>query len=595
MSKLTIAPVQAGYRSAEALTQNFEAIEAALENTLSRDGTSPNQMGADLDMNSNRIINLPAPLSPTEPARLGDLEAIDLAASGLEALVAEAEEARDETLGALSTKADIEHVHTIAQVTGLQTALLDMDDFKSGVDLFALGEGAFLGGTRNTAVGYYAGNSQAGDYNTFLGSYAGLESVGNFNTILGALSAEEQSGGRNVTIGPVAMRYHVGDGCVGIGFAAGENVDGSSHIFIGDHAGVPPYTEYLQTGATVNVGANTLSIDTPVSNPPAVGKVRRFQFANGSGAVPGPLTSPSESVLGRVVSIGGGKTVFQLETVTLTTAGTAGWIVGMPYYLWDNVICLGNNAPDGPNQVSLGSSDTREMNPPNDGLVSLGRSPIEAATYGFRGTRRWRGMSARYGGVWANAGEPAFWDFGRDTGGGAYVRRWSWDYNTSNNLNIARYNSSGVFVDNVFSADPTSGAIKLPNQPAIASMLGGASGVIPNGGGYTNLALYATLSAATGLNTTTGEYTAPVTGRYRAMINVGMAGGNTGQGTVTFHVNGSPVGAVADMIGVRTMASVEWIFWLTAGDLLKPVVNADTGTVTLRNNGVGAFTVDFIG
>ena len=76
MSKLTIAPVQAGYRSAEALTQNFEAIEAALENTLSRDGTSPNQMEAELDMNSNRIINLPAPLSPTEPVRLADLEGV---------------------------------------------------------------------------------------------------------------------------------------------------------------------------------------------------------------------------------------------------------------------------------------------------------------------------------------------------------------------------------------------------------------------------------------------------------------------------------------------------------------------------------------
>src|SRR5258705_1056533 len=36
---------------------NSGRIETALENTLSRDGTTPNQMNADLDMNSHRILN----------------------------------------------------------------------------------------------------------------------------------------------------------------------------------------------------------------------------------------------------------------------------------------------------------------------------------------------------------------------------------------------------------------------------------------------------------------------------------------------------------------------------------------------------------
>lgn len=55
------------------INNNSAAIEDALENTLSRDGTTPNQMEADLDMNSNRILNLPAPNSGGEPIRLGDL------------------------------------------------------------------------------------------------------------------------------------------------------------------------------------------------------------------------------------------------------------------------------------------------------------------------------------------------------------------------------------------------------------------------------------------------------------------------------------------------------------------------------------------
>lgn len=42
------------------LNANFTAIETAMENTLSRDGTSPNTMNADFDMNDNDILNVGA-------------------------------------------------------------------------------------------------------------------------------------------------------------------------------------------------------------------------------------------------------------------------------------------------------------------------------------------------------------------------------------------------------------------------------------------------------------------------------------------------------------------------------------------------------
>lgn len=73
IAKLTVNPLQSGYRSSNALNANLDAIEAALENTLSRDGTSPNQMSASLDMNSNRITNLAAPTSGSDAARLTDV------------------------------------------------------------------------------------------------------------------------------------------------------------------------------------------------------------------------------------------------------------------------------------------------------------------------------------------------------------------------------------------------------------------------------------------------------------------------------------------------------------------------------------------
>lgn len=59
-----------------AINANNAATEAALEKTLSRDGTSPNSMEANLDMNSYRIQNLPAAASSTEPVRKAEFDTI---------------------------------------------------------------------------------------------------------------------------------------------------------------------------------------------------------------------------------------------------------------------------------------------------------------------------------------------------------------------------------------------------------------------------------------------------------------------------------------------------------------------------------------
>lgn len=77
MAKLTltdIASLQSETTALQALNANFEAIEAAMENTFSRDGTTPNQLEASLDANSKRIINLPTPTAGTDAARFVDIQ-----------------------------------------------------------------------------------------------------------------------------------------------------------------------------------------------------------------------------------------------------------------------------------------------------------------------------------------------------------------------------------------------------------------------------------------------------------------------------------------------------------------------------------------
>jgi hypothetical protein len=58
MAKLTLNTIGSRYGSIDALNDNSDLIEAAFENTLSRDGTGPNNMESDLDMDSNDIINV---------------------------------------------------------------------------------------------------------------------------------------------------------------------------------------------------------------------------------------------------------------------------------------------------------------------------------------------------------------------------------------------------------------------------------------------------------------------------------------------------------------------------------------------------------
>ena len=99
MAKLTLSDLtnlQNETSAVAAINANNAAIEAALEKTLSRDGTSPNTMTADLDMNSKRILNLPAAASPNEPVRKAEFDAATDGFGDFSAEIAAAQAAADD-------------------------------------------------------------------------------------------------------------------------------------------------------------------------------------------------------------------------------------------------------------------------------------------------------------------------------------------------------------------------------------------------------------------------------------------------------------------------------------------------------------------
>lgn len=87
MAKLTLqnlANLQNETTATTAINNNNASTIAALEKTLSRDGTAPNSMNANLDMNSYSIINLPDATTDQEPVTLGQFtDSLDALETGV--------------------------------------------------------------------------------------------------------------------------------------------------------------------------------------------------------------------------------------------------------------------------------------------------------------------------------------------------------------------------------------------------------------------------------------------------------------------------------------------------------------------------------
>jgi hypothetical protein len=56
--KPNITDISSGFSSNTQLNGNFQSLRNAFDNTLSLDGSTPNAMNADLDMNSNSLLNV---------------------------------------------------------------------------------------------------------------------------------------------------------------------------------------------------------------------------------------------------------------------------------------------------------------------------------------------------------------------------------------------------------------------------------------------------------------------------------------------------------------------------------------------------------
>lgn len=88
MAKLSLTDIAAGFGLIATYNANNALLEAALENTLSRDGTAPNTMSVDIDMNSQRVVNLNDGINNQDAVTLSQLNTASIVVSTVAASAA---------------------------------------------------------------------------------------------------------------------------------------------------------------------------------------------------------------------------------------------------------------------------------------------------------------------------------------------------------------------------------------------------------------------------------------------------------------------------------------------------------------------------
>ena len=157
--KPTITTVTSGYQATSTINNNFDSVRNAFDNFLSLDGSTPNAMEADLDLNSNDILNA------------GTVNTTEIVVGGisLTAQVALAEDAADEAIAAAALAA--------ASEVAAGNSASDASDSASAASLSASSASSSASAASTSATN--AANSAAAaaaSYDSFDDRYLGAKS-----------------------------------------------------------------------------------------------------------------------------------------------------------------------------------------------------------------------------------------------------------------------------------------------------------------------------------------------------------------------------------------------------------------------------------
>ena len=269
--KPTITTITSGFASINTLNSNFSALREAFDNTLSRDGSTPNTMSVDFDMNSKDIINVNTIKDATGTDVLASLRSTIDEFSDLYLGSQASDPSVDNDGDPLVTGAIYFNTTTNAlkvyngagwgtgvvssTVSGDENTVQGENSWSASVNTLladgntGYGYGVFANvdtASKNVAVGAYSlENLTIGTANVALG-HSALENttIGGSNVGIGRYALQNVgnaagTGSFNIGIGEEALQLLVSGGNnIAFGFQAGhDNVSGDYNFFAGEFAG----------------------------------------------------------------------------------------------------------------------------------------------------------------------------------------------------------------------------------------------------------------------------------------------------------------------------------------------------------------------
>lgn len=326
MAKLTLSDLSSLTNEASAIAlinANNALIEAALEKTLSRDGTSPNSMDVNLDMNSYRIQNLPAASTSTEPVRKAEWDG-------------------------LMTQINSVYANTQAVYTNFNNRYLGVKSSDPTLDNSGnpLVAGALYYNDLSNTLKVYTSVSPGG-WLTFTNS---IDNVPLLDDLLDAIVGSAVTGDLLRFNGTHWVNYP------GSNYAAASHTHTASQISDSTTAGRELLTGTDASAQRTSLGLGSLATKSTITSSDIAdgaatlvkldrtGTLGQVLAAQGSGNAPAWATISE----GKWEYIGSGAVVLDESTLSFTNIGSYSQIVAL--------VMFGNNDTTGPNGVSLALS-----------------------------------------------------------------------------------------------------------------------------------------------------------------------------------------------------------------------------------------------
>jgi len=235
---------------------------------------------------------------------------------------------------------------------------------------------------KQTAIGYYAGNANTGNYQTAIGYQAGVNNSAHSQNVLGYLAGSNNFGSAQIAIGSQAGSSNLGDDQITLGYGAGAGNTADEQIAIGTSAGGSNAGIYQIALGLSSGGSNTGNYSTSIGYQAGYGNTGNNVIALGYQA--GKNNADSNAFIVKQANVNSMPLIYGNFSSGYVGIGTTS-----PAYLLD-VNGSGGLRTISPSSTSFGAITTQADTTAYGQFLTLGSA--RADTYFGRAAANWAGF-----------------------------------------------------------------------------------------------------------------------------------------------------------------------------------------------------------